>query len=112
MRGSVLFSASVLFMSVCSWSSSAQNHTEPAVNSCIKEFYDPGMYHYLTFKNNCSQTLTIVFVAKDGSGATVTMELRSGASDSVGRSADGVVPKIGAFQLYICPAGYMPVDEN
>jgi hypothetical protein len=112
MRGSELFSAAVLFISLCSSSSFAQNHTDPAVNSCIKEFYDPGMYNYLTFKNSCSQTLTIVFVAKDGSGATGTMELRSGASDSVGRSADGVVPKIGGFQLYVCQAGYLPVDEN
>jgi len=112
MRRSVLFSAAVLSISVFSASTYAQNHTDPAINSCIKEFYDPGMYNYLTFRNDCSQTLTIVFVAKDGSGATGTMELRSGASDSVGRSADGVVPKVGGFQLYVCQAGYMPVDEN
>jgi hypothetical protein len=112
MRRSVLFSAAVLFVSVGISGVFAQNHTIPAINSCIKEFYDPGMYNYLTFKNSCSQTLTIVFVAKDGSGATGTMELRSGASDSVGRSADGAVPKVGEFQLYVCQAGYLPVDEN
>ena len=40
------------------------------------------------------------------------MDLRPGASDSVGRLAKGVVPKIGSFQLYVCQVGYQAVDEN
>src|SRR4051794_11027837 len=56
----------------------AQRHEIPALNSCIREFYDPGMYNYLTFKNNCTQSLTLVFVAKDGSGASGSMDLRPG----------------------------------
>jgi hypothetical protein len=90
----------------------AQSHQVHTLNNCISEFYDPGMYNYLTYKNNCSQSVTIVFVAKDGSGAGGTMDLRPGASDSVGTLADGVVPKVGGFQLYVCQAGYMPVDEK
>jgi hypothetical protein len=112
MRRSVLSPAAVLFMSVCASSAFAQSHTTPAINSCIKEFYDPGMYNYLSFKNTCSQSLTIVFVAKDGSGVTGTMDLRPGASDSVGRSQSGVVPKVGGFQLYVCQVDYLPLDEN
>jgi hypothetical protein len=89
----------------------AQNHVTPALNSCIKEFYDPGMYNWLTFQNNCSQALTVVFVAKDGSGANGSMDLRAGAKDSVGKLA-GKASKVGSFELYVCPVGYMPVDQN
>ena len=89
----------------------AQRHEVPTFSSCIREFYDSGMYNYLTYKNNCSQSLTVVFVAKDGSGAGGTMDLRPGAQDSVGKLA-GRSPKIGAFQLYVCRSGYVPLDDS
>jgi hypothetical protein len=89
----------------------AQGHAIPTRNSCIKEFYDPEMYNYLTYKNNCSQSLTVVFVAKDGSGVGGTMDLRPGGKDAVGRLA-GKTPKVGAFQLYVCQSGYMPFGED
>jgi hypothetical protein len=92
-------------------SASAQRHEIPQLNSCIKEFYDPEMYNYLTFKNTCSRSLTIVFVAKDGSGAGGTMELRPGGKDSIGKS-QGNDPKPGSFELYVCQTGYIPVDDN
>jgi hypothetical protein len=92
-------------------STSAQRHEVPQLNSCIKEFYDPEMYNYLTFKNTCSQSLTIVFVAKDGSGTGGTMELRPGGKDSIGKS-QGNDPKPGSFELYVCQTGYVPVDDN
>ncbi len=41
----------------------AQRHEIPPLTSCIKEFYDREMYNYLTFINNCSQSLTLVFLA-------------------------------------------------
>jgi hypothetical protein len=112
MRCSVLSASAIVFLSVCASSAFAQSHTTPAINTCIKEFYDPGMYNYLSFKNTCSQPLTIVFVAKDESGVTGIMDLRPGASDSVGRSESGVVPKVGGFQLYVCQVDYLPLDEN
>ena len=89
----------------------AQSHQVAPLTSCIKEFYDPGMYNYLSFRNNCSHGVSIVFIAKDESGASGTMDLRAGASDSVGLLRGGVVPKIGHFQLYVCQLGYVPVDE-
>ncbi len=103
--------AAVLFTLANSSITSAQRHEIPQLNSCIKEFYDPEMYNYLTFKNTCSQSLTVVLVAKDGSGAGGTMELRPGGKDSVGRSK-GKEPKPGSFELYVCPTGNIPVDEN
>ncbi len=113
MRRSLLpLTAASLFVLGSASTTFAQSHEIPALNSCIKEFYDPGMYNYLSFKNNCTQALTIVFVAKDGSGASGSMDLRPGASDSVGRLANGTVPKVGGFELYVCPVGSMPVDEN
>ena len=60
MRYLLIFSTALLL---------AQRHEIPRLNSCISEFYDPEMYNYLTFKNNCAQSLTVVLVAKDGSGA-------------------------------------------
>lgn len=89
----------------------AQHHEIPTLNSCIREFYDPGMYNYLTFKNNCSQSLTLVFVAKDGSGASGSMDLRPGGKDSVGK-LEGRTPKIGGFEFYVCQSGYVPVDTD
>jgi hypothetical protein len=113
MRYSLLYlAAGALSTVVNAESAFAQRHEIPAFNSCIREFYDPEMYNYLTYKNNCSQSLTIFFVAKDGSGADGSMDLRPGGKDSVGRLADGRVRKIGDFQLYVCLVGYMPVDEK
>ena len=89
----------------------AQQHEIPQLNSCIREFYDPEMYNYLTFKNICAQTLTVVLVAKDGSSAGGTMELRPGGKDSVGKS-QGKDPKPGSFELYICPTGNVPIDDQ
>src|SRR5438105_4853288 len=112
MQYSVLYlMAASLFTLANSSSSYAQRHEIPQLNSCIKEFYDPEMYNYLTFKNTCSQSLTVVLVAKDGSGAGGTMELRPGGKDSVGRS-QGKDPKPGSFELYVCRTGYIPVDDN
>lgn len=103
--------AGVLCTTVNAPSALAQGHETPTLTTCIREFYDPGMYNYLTFKNNCSQSLTVVFVAKDGSGTSGSMDLRPGAQDSVGKLG-GKVPKIGAFQLYVCPSGSLPVDSE
>jgi hypothetical protein len=112
MRHSVLpLMAASLFTMANSSSSSAQRHEIPQLNSCIKEFYDPEMYNYLTFKNTCTHSLTVVLVAKDGSGTRGTLELRPGGKDSVGRS-QGRDPKPGSFELYVCPTGNIPVDNN
>src|ERR687884_621269 len=93
--------AAALFTVVNAGVAFAQRHEIPALSSCIREFYDPGMYNYLTFKNNCSQSIKLVFVAKDGSGA----------SGSVGK-LEGVNPKIGSFEFYVCRSGYLPVDAT
>lgn len=108
----VLLTSATLFTVGTAEHAFAQGHEIPALNSCIREFLDPEMYNYLTFKNNCTHGVSLVFVAKDDSGATGSMELRAGAKDSVGRLANGHVPKVGDFQLYVCPAGSMPVDET
>jgi len=107
----LLLTTTALLTVVSAQTALADGHQNPVLNSCIREFYDPGMYNYLTFQNNCSQSLTMVFVAKDGSGASGTMDLRPGAKDSVGKLA-GKVPKVGGFQFYVCQSGYMPLDEN
>lgn len=89
----------------------AQGHQIPTLNSCIREFYDPGMYNYLTFQNNCTHSLTLVFVAKDGSGAGGKMDLRPGGKDSVGKMGKRS-PKVGDFQFYVCQSGELPIGED
>lgn len=112
MRHALLsLTAATLSMLVNGWTAIAQPHVTPALNSCIKEFYDPEMYNLLTFKNTCSQALTLVFVAKDGSAANGSMDLRPGAKDSVGKLA-GKPSKVGAFEFYVCQVGYVPVDDS
>lgn len=108
MRGSLLFLT--VSASLMAQTGVVPRHEIPALNSCIREFYDPGMYNYLSFQNKCDHVVSLVFVAKDNSGITGSMELRAGGRDSVGRSASGKVPKIGEFQLYVCAEGEMPVD--
>jgi len=113
MRNSLLIVATAaLFAVVNAENALGQRHEIPALKSCIREFYDPEMYDYLTYKNNCSQALSMVFVAKDGLGTGGSMDLRAGGKDSVGRSADGRAPKIGDFELYVCVLGYVPIDDS
>lgn len=107
-----LFASVAVQLALSAGSIFAQRHEIPALNSCIREFYDPEMYNYLTFQNNCTHGVSLVFVAKDESGITGSMELRAGGKDSVGRSASGKVPKVGDFQLYVCGEGEMPMDES
>ena len=112
MRHSLLaLTAAALFPIVEPGIALGQRHEIPALSTCIREFYDPGMYNYLTFRNNCSQSLTLVFVAKDGSGASGRMDLRPGGQDSVGK-LESRDPKVGDFEFYVCRIGYLPVDVN
>jgi hypothetical protein len=110
-RSLISLVAGTLFTITTVSSTSAQRHEIPQLNSCIKEFLDPEMYNYLTFKNTCSNALSLVFIAKDGSGAHGSMDLRPGAKDSVGKMQD-IVPKVGTFELFVCEMGYIPVDET
>src|SRR3954470_21732407 len=107
----ILVAAAALFTTVNPSSAVGQRHEIPQLNSCIEEFYDPEMYNYLTYRNHCTESLTVVFVAKDGSGASGSMDLRAGAKDSVGKLA-GKVPEVGGFELYVCRLGCMPMAEN
>ena len=62
----------------------------------------------------CEKDINLCFVvelAKDGSGASGTMELRPGAKDSVGK-LKGQTPKVGGFEFYVCPSGYLPMDDT
>ena len=84
-------------------------------NSCAEHLHPgvlrSGNVQLLNIQNNCSQSLTIVFVAKDGPGTSGTMDLRPGGQDSVGKLG-GRLPKVGGFQIYVCRSGYIPVGED
>ena len=69
-------------------STSAQVHEIPQLNSCIKEFYDPEMYNWLTFRNTCAQALTIVLqvhriTCREGRVVTRDHDLHRAGSDAL-----------------------------
>jgi hypothetical protein len=98
-------------MMLLSTSAFAQAYVSPEYNNCIREFYDPAMYNWLSYENVCGHGISIVYVPyRPGYGAS-QMELGPGRHNSTGWSRSEVQEK-GGFGLYICAAGYIPVDAN
>jgi hypothetical protein len=90
----------------------AQQYVTPEYNGCIRQFYDPSMYNWLAYENTCSQSLTVTFVPyQPGHGGGGAMDLGAGRHHSTGLSASEVRNN-GGFELYVCPAGYIPVGPD
>jgi hypothetical protein len=90
----------------------AQRYVSPTFNGCVHQFYDSQMYNWLAFENNCSESLNVTFVPYiAGHGGGGAMELRPGRHDSTGLSRREVGDN-GGFELYVCPAGYIPVGPD
>ena len=90
---------------------SAQTYKTPEYNNCIRQFYDPSMYNWLSYENACSEALSIVFIPFNPGYGGSAMDLAPGRHASTGYSQREVQGK-GGFDLYVCPAGYIPVDGN
>jgi hypothetical protein len=91
---------------------SAQQYVTPEYNGCIRQFYDPTMYNWLAYENTCSQSLSVTFVPNQpGHGGGGAMDLRPGRHNSTGLSSREVRDN-GGFELYVCPAGYLPVGPD
>ena len=89
----------------------AQEYVRPEFNGCIRQFYDSSMYNWLAFENVCSQSLNIVFVSNLPGHGEGAMEVAPGRHGSTGYSRSEVQNK-GGFELYVCPAGYIPVGPD
>ncbi len=78
-------------------------------NNCITSFYDPKIYNWLAFRNNCAQTLHVTWIFGTDTGIGSSADISSGASANTGYSSSEVSAKNG-WEVYVCPAGDLSVD--
>lgn len=78
------------------------------LGNCIRQFYDPQTYNWLSFENDCGVDISITFIFGTEFGGN-EMDLRAGRHDSTGRSAQEV-QQMGGFKYVICPMGFTPND--
>src|ERR1700733_14102420 len=85
----------------------SQEFTSP-IPECAREFYDPQMYHWISYENTCAGAIhvTLVGMSKPYSGA---LDIKSGRHQSPGISAKEV-EAVGGVRTYVCPAGYLAVN--
>jgi len=72
----------------------------------ISQFWDPKFYNWLSFQNNCGQAIQLTYA---GGISGATDDLGPGQATNTGWSKSELAQK-GVFNLYVCPAGYIPVD--
>lgn len=108
-----LLSFAVLgLLSLGAHSACAQQYVQPEFNGCIRQYYDSHMYNWLAYENNCSQSLSVVFVPNGpGHGGGGAMDLGPNRHGSTGLSSNEVRAN-GGFELYVCPSGYIPVGPD
>lgn len=83
----------------------------PISANCIRSFWDPKYYNWLSFENDCGQAINLTWIAKspnDHFGAS-NGDIAAGRSANTGWSKDEVNAK-GNFALFVCPAGSVAVD--
>jgi hypothetical protein len=83
----------------------------PITQSCIRPFWDPKYYNWLSFENDCGQAVNLTWIAKspnDHFGPS-NGNIAAGQSANTGWSKDEVAAK-GNFALFVCPAGSVAVD--
>lgn len=83
----------------------------PLPSSCVRQFWDPQYYNWLSFGNLCAQTITLTFIFNHPVGWAMTgqMILAPGAQQNTGRSSSDIT-QAGGLDMYICPANTVPVD--
>jgi len=87
----------------------SQEFTSP-VPECVREFYDPQMYHWISYENTCTGTINVALVgiAKLNSGA---LTIKPGHHGSPGMNAKEV-EAVGGLKTFVCPGGYLPVNAD
>lgn len=84
------------------------HYVAPVAASCISQFWDPKFYNWLSFRNNCGRAINLTY---EGGISGETDDLGAGQATNTGWSQAEVTQK-GVFSLYVCPAGYLPVDSS
>ncbi|MGD0736222.1 MAG: hypothetical protein ABR976_13795 [Terracidiphilus sp.] len=88
----------------------AQQYAQPQEN-CVTDFYDPAMYSWLSYRNNCGTAVHVQFVSNRPSGISGSMDINPGGHQNTGRSANEV-NAAGGVRRYVCPAGYLAFDTS
>lgn len=83
-------------------SAQADYHAGGMFNHCVQKFRD--RWNWVSFRNNCPESVNIVFQDRPNYTGTSAVELRPGAEDSTGREQIGT--------MAVCRANYIPVDAN
>jgi hypothetical protein len=85
----------------------------PITQGCVREFWNPKFYDWLSFENDCGQAINLTWIAKSPSDrfGAANANIAPGQSTNTGWSQTEVATK-GGFALFICPAGSVAVDGN
>jgi hypothetical protein len=86
-------------------------YSTPLATSCVRQFWDPNTYNWLSFENNCGQAIYINYIPHRPGGWAMGggMHLAPGSQNNTGLSS-AEINQTGGFDLYVCPTDSMPVD--
>ena len=110
MRALTVMLAAALIMIGRSAEAQSKYEAGGIYNHCVREFYDPEMYNWLSYENLCSFSISVVACGVEKGGCW-TVDLRAGRKDEIGynrREIDG----FGGVKAYVCRLGYVPVDAS
>jgi hypothetical protein len=95
--------------------SDAIQYSTPLATSCVRQFWDPNTYNWLSFENNCGQAIYLSYIPHQPTGWALAggsgMHLAPGLFNNTGLSRDDI-NKAGGFEIYVCPSNSVPVDLN
>jgi hypothetical protein len=80
----------------------AQQYLQPKWNGCITE---NGSGSGAKIFNNCTLSLSVQGISRDGSSAPWQIDIAAGGSQTDSWGTAG-------YELYVCPSGYYAVDGN
>jgi hypothetical protein len=93
--------------------SGAIQYSTPLATSCVRQFWDPNTYNWLSFENNCGQAIYVSIIPRVPGGWAMGggMHLTPGSHNNTGLSTTDV-NNAGGFGIYVCPTDSVPVDLN
>lgn len=79
------------------------------LGQCVSMFKDPKYYNWISFKNDCQETIHVTFAVVGNAAANGSMTLRPGQSDNTGRSSKETP---NGFVFAVCGDGYRATSVN
>ena len=87
-----------------------QKYVAP-IEGCLSEFYDSQYYNWLSYRNNCSQSVSVTFVSRFSSGIFGSVTISPGGKKNTGWSREEI-NRAGGLTAFACPDGYHATGEN